>query len=420
MANITKLERPKGTKDIFGQDMKILEYVEDKIRKVTSTRNMKQLRTPVFEDTKLFKRSIGDETDVVNKEMYTFLDKGDRSITLRPELTACAVRAYIENGYASMPSPLKMWYVGNMYRYEKMQKGRYREFSQFGVEIFGSNDVTADVEAILTAYEVFKELNILDKITLEINSIGCKECRKEYLNKLKDYLKDEITNMCDDCKVRYEKNPMRIIDCKEEYCKTVNKNVPLITDCLCEECNNDFETLKELLTALNINYEINKTIVRGLDYYNKTVFEFTSKDLNLAVGGGGRYDTLIETLGGAKTPAVGFALGIDRIILLLKELTDINIEESVDLYFIVTSKDMFKKAFNIITDMRNLGYIVDTDISSRSFNAQFKYANKINAKNICIIDEETLTTGNCTIKNMQTSNQEICKLEMSSIIEKIK
>ncbi len=413
------ISRAKGTRDIFFDDMKIWEYVEENIKEICLKHNMNQIRTPIFEDTSLFSRSVGNETDIVNKEMYTFLDKGDRSITLRPELTAGVVRAYIENGFSSMPSPIKLWYTGTMYRYEKMQKGRYREFSQFGVEVFGSDSYLADIEVISIAYELFNKLGILDKLTLKINSIGCSECRTKYVIKLKEYLADKIDNMCDDCKVRYVKNPMRIIDCKQDKCRDVKKDLPLITDYLCESCKEDFENLKSTLTNVGINYEIDKTIVRGLDYYNKTVFEFISKDLDLAVGGGGRYDTLVEILGGTHTPAIGFGLGMDRIILLLKEYDLVKSKKNVDIYFILKDNNAFSKVYKIINDLRDLGYIVDIDICSRSFNSQMKYASKINANYTCIIGEDELKENTCSIKNMNTSQQIKVKMLVDDIINNV-
>lgn len=409
------ISRAKGTKDIFFEDMKIWEYVEENIREICLKHNMNQIRTPIFEDTSLFSRSVGNETDIVNKEMYTFLDKGDRSITLRPELTAGVVRAYIENGFSSMPSPIKLWYTGTMYRYEKMQKGRYREFSQFGIEVFGSESYLADIEVISVAYELFKKLGLLDKLVLRINSIGCSECRSKYIIALKEYLADKIDNMCDDCKTRYVKNPMRIIDCKQDKCKEAKQNLPMITDYLCEDCKEDFENLKSTLNAVGMNYEIDKTIVRGLDYYNKTVFEFISKDLDLAVGGGGRYDTLVEVLGGPHTPAIGFGLGMDRIILLLKEYNLVKESKNVDIYFILQDSNAFTKVFNLVEELRNLGYIVDMDICGRSIKAQMKYASKINSNYVCIIGDEEVKENSCSLKNMNTSEQVKVNLSVNDI-----
>ena len=314
---------------------------------------------------------------------------------------------------------LKYGICGNMYRYEKMQKGRYREFSQFGIEFLGSSSVLADVEVINIAYELFKKLDLLDNVTLKINSIGCKVCREKYIEAIKEFLKDKINNMCDDCKKRYVKNPMRIVDCKEEYCKSINKDLPMITDYLCEDCNNDFENLKEILTVSNIKFEVDKTIVRGLDYYNSTVFEFESKDLNLAVGGGGRYDTLVEVLGGPKVPAVGFAIGMDRMQILLKELKNIKIEDNTDIYFAVMNKEAFKKSFKVVNDLRNLGIKVEIDVCERSFNAQLKYANKLKAKYVAIIGEDEIKENKCVIKNMLNSNQEKINLDSNEIMKYI-
>lgn len=415
-----KISKQKGTKDIFFEDMRIWQYIESKIREISLVYNLNEIRTPVFEATELFARGVGDETDIVNKEMYTFLDKGGRSITLRPELTAGVVRSYIENGFDSMSTPVKLWYTGNMYRYEKMQKGRFREFSQFGVEIFGSSSYLADVETILISYNLFEKLGIADKLSLNINSIGCKTCRKEYINKLKEFVRSNLDNMCDTCKIRFEKNPLRMLDCKEEKCKNILKDAPMITDNLCEECNNDFENLKKALNNANIPYEVDKKIVRGLDYYNKTVYEYISKDLDLAVGGGGRYDTLVENLGGTHTPAVGFGLGMDRIEILLKEYNICNnINEKIDVYFIVLDSRAYKKLYSIIYNLRNNGIIVDYDIVSKSFNAQMKYANRHNARYVCIIGEDEYNNNECILKNMETGIQENISFTSEEINNKI-
>lgn len=413
-----KISRQKGTKDIFFDEIKIWQYIEKNIREICREYNINEIRTPVFEATELFARGVGDETDVVNKEMYTFLDKGNRSITLRPELTAGVVRAYIENGLGSSVSPLKLWYMGSMYRYEKMQKGRYREFSQFGVEIFGSDSYLADIETISISYELFKRLNLADKIILSINSIGCTECRAKYIQVLKDYLAPKYDEMCDTCKIRYEKNPMRIIDCKEEKCKERNKNIPMITDYLCDDCKKDFKNLQTMLKDLDIPYVVDKTIVRGLDYYNKTVYEYTSKDLGLAAGGGGRYDKLVSVLGGTDTPAVGFGLGMDRISLLLKEY-NLLIEDNsgVDIYFAVIDNNAYTKAKKVVTELRNNGYVVDIDISNRSFKSQLKYADKISANYVCIIGEEEFNNNVCIIKNMETGLQKTVNLDKENIEE---
>lgn len=415
-----KITKQKGTRDIIREDVKIWQYVEKIIRDICREYNIGEIRTPVFEATELFARGVGDETDIVNKEMYTFLDKGGRSVTLRPELTAGVVRAYIENGLVSESIPLKLWYIGNMYRYEKMQKGRYREFTQFGLELFGSKSYLADVETICVSYELFKRLGLSDKVELSINSIGCSECRKKYIEALKEYVKPRLVNMCDNCKIRYEKNPMRIIDCKEENCKKELENVPMITDYLCDDCKLDFERVCNTLDNINIPYVIDKKIVRGLDYYNKTVYEYTAKDLGLAAGGGGRYDKLVEILGGSSTPAVGFGLGLDRIILLLKEYNLCeNITENVDLYFVIIDDNAYFNAFNIANEIRRQGYIVDVDLCKRSFKSQLKYADKLKAKYVCIIGENELKNNKGIIKNMEDGTQVEVELTSESIVNVI-
>lgn len=415
---VVKISKQKGTKDIYGKDMLIWQFIESNIRKICRSYNVSEIRTPVFEATELYMRGVGDETDIVNKEMYTFLDKGGRSITLRPELTAGVVRSFIENGMSSFQSPLKYWYIANMYRYEKMQKGRFREFAQFGVEIFGTDSYLADLETIKISQEFMKSVGIYDKLVLSINSIGCKECRKKYLENLKEYIKPNLDKMCDTCKIRIEKNPLRILDCKEEECKEILKNAPVITSCLCEECKNDFELLKKGLEALNINFVVDTSIVRGLDYYNKTVYEWTSKDLGLAVGGGGRYDFLVEELSGTHTPAVGFGIGMDRIILLLKESGLLeNVRSEPDFCIISLDKESAFKISNISDELRSKGFIVDSNITTRNLKAQLKYANKINAKYSLIVGNDELKRNICIMKNMNKSTQLECNLDVDDIIK---
>lgn len=414
-----KCTKQKGTRDIFFDDMKIWHFIEENIRKIADIYNLSEIRTPVFEATELYLRGVGDETDIVNKEMYTFLDKGGRSITLRPELTAGVVRAYIENGFSSMPSPVKLWYNANMYRYEKMQKGRYREFAQYGVEIFGSKSVYADLESIMISYNLISKLGLKDDVTLDINSIGCTKCRGEYINKLKEYIRPNLDSMCESCKTRYEKNPLRILDCKEDECKKILENAPMITDNLCEECNSDFEKLQSLLKSANIDYRIDKKIVRGLDYYNKTVYEYTSKDLGIAVGGGGRYDGLVEILGGASTPAVGFALGMDRLILLIKEKEEKIKNENIDIYFSLLDNSYLPNILNMVYLLRNSDVKVEFDLCDRSFKANLKYADKLNVKYTCIIGEDEIKNSKCILKNMKDSTQIDCNFELDEILKVI-
>lgn len=403
-----KITRQKGTKDIFLDEMNVWQYIEENIRNLCEEYNLNEIRTPVFESTELFLRGVGNETDIVNKEMYTFLDKGNRSITLRPELTAGVVRAYIENGMSSLISPIKFWYNANMYRYEKMQKGRYREFSQFGVEIFGSKSYKADLEAIIISSNFLDRIGLKGEYTLSINSIGCKKCREEYINKLKSYIKPNLSSMCDDCKKRYDKNPLRVLDCKVETCQEILKDAPMILDNLCDDCKNSFNKVINSLEKLNINYKIDKKIVRGLDYYNGIVYEYTSDDLGLAIGGGGRYDTLVENLGGASTPAVGFGMGLNRVVLLLEDMKE-KLKSYVDVYFLITNDEGYIKSLDVIKKLRENGYKIEQDLSEKSFRAQLKYADKIKARYVIILGEDEIKNNKCILRNMENGSQkEIC------------
>ena len=403
-----KITRQKGTKDIFLDEMNVWQYIEENIRNLCEEYNLNEIRTPVFESTELFLRGVGDETDIVNKEMYTFLDKGNRSITLRPELTAGVVRAYIENGMSSLISPIKFWYNANMYRYEKMQKGRYREFCQFGVEIFGSKSYKADLEAIIISSNFLDRIGLRGEYTLSINSIGCKKCREKYINKLKSYIKPNLSSMCDDCKKRYDKNPLRVLDCKVEKCQEILKDAPMILDNLCDDCKNSFNKVINSLEKLNINYKIDKKIVRGLDYYNGIVYEYTSDDLGLAIGGGGRYDTLVENLGGASTPAVGFGMGLNRVVLLLEDMKE-KLKSYVDVYFLITNDEGYIKSLDVIKKLRENGYKIEQDLSEKSFRAQLKYADKIKARYVIILGEDEIKNNKCILRNMENGSQkEIC------------
>ena len=403
-----KITRQKGTKDIFLDEMNVWQYIEENIRNLCEEYNLNEIRTPVFVSIELFLRGVGNETDIVNKEMYTFLDKGNRSITLRPELTAGVVRAYIENGMSSLISPIKFWYNANMYRYEKMQKGRYREFSQFGVEIFGSKSYKADLEAIIISSNFLDRIGLKGEYTLSINSIGCKKCREKYINKLKSYIKPNLSSMCDDCKKRYDKNPLRVLDCKVEKCQEILKDAPMILDNLCDDCKNSFNKVINSLEKLNINYKIDKKIVRGLDYYNGIVYEYTSDDLGLAIGGGGRYDTLVENLGGASTPAVGFGMGLNRVVLLLEDMKE-KLKSYVDVYFLITNDEGYIKSLDVIKKLRENGYKIEQDLSEKSFRAQLKYADKIKARYVIILGEDEIKNNKCILRNMENGSQkEIC------------
>ena len=412
------IQKPKGTKDLLPDESFKWQDVENKIKNVLETYNFKEIRVPVFEHTELFLRGVGETTDVVQKEMYTFDDKGGRSITLRPEGTAGTIRAYLENGMSSKPSPIKLWYNMGMYRYENVQKGRLREFHQIGIELIGSNSYLADVEVILIANNIFKALNI-PNISLNINSIGCPNCRVEYQKALKEFIGDRFNEYCDTCKTRFEKNPMRILDCKEKHCKELNVGAPRMIDHLCDECKEHFENVKEMLQDVGINYEIDSSIVRGLDYYTKTVFEFVDKNSGLTVLGGGRYDGLIKELGGQPTAAVGFGAGIERIMELYNE-NNKDIQDKIpDIYILASGKMESKKALELSEALRSKGIIVEKDILERSFNAQMKYADKINAKNLLVIGENELNTGNAKLKNMISGEEKEINLTLECIMDSI-
>ncbi len=413
------IQKPKGTKDLLPEDSYKWQFVERKVAKVLENYGFKEIRVPVFEYTELFQRGVGETTDVVQKEMYTFDDKGGRSITLRPEGTAGAVRAYLENGMASKPSPVKLYYNMAMYRYENVQKGRLREFHQIGAELIGSSSYLADVDTILMAKSIFDTLNI-PNIKLNINSIGCPKCRSEYQKKLREFIGKNLDSYCDTCKTRFEKNPMRILDCKEKKCKELNVGAPMMIDYLCEECKEHFENVKSALSSANVEFEIDSSIVRGLDYYTKTVFEFIDDKTGLTVLGGGRYDGLVEEFGGASTPAVGFATGVERVMELF-EATNEQVQENVpDLYIVSCGDKENIKSIEIAENLRKAGVYVEKDIMERSFKAQFKYADKLNCKNVIVIGEDELTSGKVKVKNMATGEEVEAELAPEAIINIIK
>lgn len=399
------IQRPKGTKDLLPIDTVKWQVVESKIKNVLGNYAFNEIRVPVFEHTELFLRGVGETTDVVQKEMYTFNDKGDRSITLRPEGTAGVVRAYLENGMASLPTPVKLWYDITAYRYENVQKGRLREFHQLGAELIGTESYMADAELITMATEILRTLNI-KKVRLEINSIGCPECRKKYQEVLKNYIKENIDNYCSDCRNRLEKNPMRILDCKVPSCKKMNENAPIILDYICENCRTHFEGVQELLKACNIEFEINPGIVRGLDYYTKTVFEFIDNEEGLTVLAGGRYDGLVKELGGQDTPAVGFALGMERLMELYDKCNPKIELEKPEIFVATIGDEANKYATSLVQKLRREGKFAVKDITGKSLNAQFKYANKIGAKYVITLGEEEIKNRVAKIKNMENGEEE--------------
>lgn len=398
---------PKGTKDVLPSDSYKWQYVEGAAHEIAKLFNLKEIRTPVFEYTELFQRSVGDTTDVVTKEMYTFRDKGDRSITLKPEGTAGVVRSFVENGMSNGVLPAKMYYIIPAFRYERPQAGRLREFHQFGVEIFGAKNAQTDAEAIAVADALLKKLGL--SVKLYVNSIGCPTCRAAYNKALREFFEPRLGELCYDCKTRFEKNPLRLLDCKEEACKKINANAPSILEYLCSDCAEHFEELKAYLALAGIEYEIDSRIVRGLDYYTRTVFEFVSTSIGAqgTVCAGGRYDGLIEELGGNPTPAVGFAAGIERLLIVMEQ-TGVKIPEpeTPTVYLAGMDGECRKKAFEVATELRKAGIRAEIDYMDRSVKAQFKYADKIGAKYVAVIGGNELQEGVMNVKNMATGESE--------------
>ena len=394
---------PKGTKDMLPSEAYKWHYVEDIARRTAHSFGFKEIRTPTFEHTELFLRGVGETTDIVNKEMYTFNDKGDRSMTLRPEGTAGVARSYIENGLAQNGLPLKTYYIASIFRYEKPQNGRLREHHQFGVEMYGSDLPKADVEVISLANTFLRNVG-LTELALNINSIGCKECRAKYNQALKEYIGANLEGMCATCKSRFDKNPLRILDCKEERCKAITANAPKILDYLCDDCKEHFEGVQKGLTALGIAFTVNPGIVRGLDYYTRTVFEFVSTDIGAqgTVCGGGRYNHLVEEVGGKPTPAAGFGLGLERLLLVLENTNNLKAEEKgIDVYVAPLGERASDESQAICQQLRQAGLSAETDLMGRSLKAQMKYADKINAHYVAIIGDDEFDQGVATVKNMK-------------------
>lgn len=398
---------PKGTKDVLPSESYKWQFVESVAREVAASFQVKEIRTPTFEHTELFQRGVGNTTDIVTKEMYTFQDKGNRSITLKPEGTAGTVRSFIENGLFSGVLPLKMYYITPAFRYERPQAGRLREFHQFGVEIFGAKSAQTDAEAIQMADTLLKKLGL--NVKLYINSIGCKTCRAAFNKALKDFFAPNLEALCYDCKTRFEKNPLRLLDCKEEECKKINAGAPSILDYLCEECAQHFDLVKEYLSIAGVEYEIDERIVRGLDYYTRTVFEFVASGIGAqgTVCAGGRYDGLIEELGGKSAPAVGFAAGIERLLIVMEQSgVEIPAPSAPTVYLAGMDKESRKQCFKLCTALRTAGVSVEIDQMERSIKAQFKYADKLGVKYVAVIGESELAEGAMNVKNMATGESE--------------
>ncbi len=405
MALITKAI--KGTKDVLPSEVYKNQYIEAKVLETAEKYGYKEIRTPVFEHTELFKRGVGDTTDVVQKEMYTFDDKGGRSITLRPEGTAGAARSFLESGLCNETLPQKVCYITSCYRYEKPQAGRLREFHQFGVECFGTQSPLADAEILSLAKSIFDNFGVKD-LSLEINSIGCPKCRKEFHDALREYFSSRKDGLCDTCRDRLDRNPMRILDCKSPVCSEIAKDAPVVLDYLCDECKEHFEEVKKYLRAENIEFTVNPKIVRGLDYYTKTVFEFISDSIGAqgAVCAGGRYDGLIEELGGQKTPSLGFGMGIERLLLLMESQGCEFPEDSrPDLFIAALGDKATLKAVEIAKDMRGEGFSCIYDLNGRGLRAQMKYANKLGAKFTIVLGDNEVSSGIAKLKNMESGEE---------------
>ncbi len=404
---------PKGTKDMLPQEAYKWHYVENIARETAAEFGFKEIRTPMFEHTELFLRGVGETTDIVTKEMYTFDDKGGRSMTLRPEGTAGVARCFIENGLQQGVMPMKAYYIASVFRYEKPQNGRLREHHQFGVECYGSDSPSADAEVISLASTILKKVG-LTQIELNINSIGCPECRAKYNKALKEYIGANLHLMCGQCQARFEKNPLRILDCKEEKCKAITANAPKILDYLCDDCKAHFEKVQAILTSLGIPFKVNSGIVRGLDYYTRTVFEFVSTDIGAqgTVCGGGRYNNLVEEVGGKPTPAVGFGMGLERLLLVLENTNNLQAEpETIDVYVASLGEEAQNQARKIVAQLRSEGIKAETDIMDRGIKAQMKYADRVGAKYVVVIGDEELQNGVVNIKNMQNGETQSHSIE---------
>ncbi|MDD6084670.1 MAG: histidine--tRNA ligase [Oscillospiraceae bacterium] len=407
-----KITRPNGTEDILPKNISKWYSVENAARNVAESFGFKEIRIPTFENTDLFLRSVGETTDVVQKEMYTVMAK-ETKFTLRPEGTAGTIRALLQNGMLNEALPQKVFYILSCFRHERPQAGRLREFHQFGLEMVGSKSARADAEVICLAKTLLDTLG-LKNIELNINSIGCPTCRKKYHEALRAFFADRKEELCDTCKSRLEKNPMRILDCKSPVCQEIAKNAPVITDYLCKECSTHFDDLKKYLTSLGIAYSINPKIVRGLDYYTKTVFEFVTTEIGAqgTVCGGGRYDGLVEELGGKPTPSLGFAMGIERILLLMeKQGATFLPEKELDLYIAPMDESAVTKAMQLAKEAREAGYTVEYDLMERGLKAQMKYADKKGAAFTMVLGENELNSGTAKLKNMQTGEQTEISIE---------
>jgi len=415
-----KFNAPRGTNDILPPDSYKWQYIEKVTHELFSNYNYEEIRTPIFEYTELFQRGIGEVTDIVEKEMYTFEDKGGRSITLRPEGTASVIRSFLENKIYGQAQPTKYYYIGPMFRYERPQSGRFRQFHQLGVEAVASNDPALDAEIISLGMRLLQKLGLSD-LDIHLNSVGCRSCRPKYVDKLKAYLNEHKEELCDNCRDRIDRNPLRVLDCKNEGCQRVIKDAPKITEHLCEECETHFSDVQEYLDILDIEYKVNPLLVRGLDYYTNTAFEIKDNALGAqdTVFGGGRYNGLAEEIGNRDIPGIGFALGIERLLLSL-EAQDIElpVKTSLDLYITVIGEKAKKEAFRQLDKLRNAGLKTEIDYLDRSVGSQMKSADRMNASYTIILGENELENNSATIRNMKTGNEK--EIQLDNLLEEMK
>ncbi|MFW6104437.1 MAG: histidine--tRNA ligase [Candidatus Bipolaricaulota bacterium] len=414
-----KYYAPKGLNDITPDDMPYWHAVESEVRATMPVYGYEEIRTPMMEKTEVFARGVGEETDVVEKEMYTFNDKGGRSMTLRPENTASVVRAYLEHKYYGKEELSKWYYLGPMFRYEAPQKGRSRQFHQYGAEAIGSNDPALDAEMINLATDILTSLG-LNEVGLSLNSIGCPDDREEYIGELVEYLNPFKEELCEDCQARLETNPLRILDCKNQTCSSMVEDGPEIKDYLCSECRDHFKNVKKYLDQLNLNYTLDPNLVRGLDYYTKTVFEVFSSDLGAqdALVGGGRYDGLVELFGGDPTPAVGFAGGVERLVLLLEELEGVELKKrELDVYMATLDRETKRRGLKLVQNLRNSGFKTEIDYLEKSLQGQLGYADRYGADVTAILGPQELSEDKITLRDMETGEQTLVPL--SKFTEKI-
>lgn len=411
--------RPRGTSDILPGEVEKWQYLEQVIRHLCREYGYAEIRTPIFEHTELFERGVGETTDIVEKEMYTFRDRGDRSITLRPEGTAPAVRAYLENKLFAGPQPVKLYYIGPMFRYDRPQAGRYRQFHQFGVEVFGSHDPAVDAEVVAMAMDLYSHLG-LSNLELHINSVGCSRCRPVLREKLQKFFCSRLADLCPHCRDRLERNPLRILDCKGETCREAGKDAPTTPDCLCPDCEDHFQSVLKHLDELGVAYTVNPRLVRGLDYYTHTSFEIMTLDIGAqsSIGGGGRYNGLIEACGGFNIPGIGFAVGLERILLTMEQ-QGIDLPRPVKLDVFLATADVAAagKVLPLLQRLRREGLATDKDYQGRSLKAQMKYAGKLGVGLVAILGSNELERRVITLKDMSSGNQE--EVSLDNLVEEI-